>query len=97
MPWQGPNNMTEEEGWAATAYVIKLNRMNPPPTLNAETAAEFHLHPEAAAPSPIPVQAASPPASSTPTTVIVGAAVLLVVAIVVVIRIRRRGSAQKDR
>ena len=30
MPWQEPNSLTEEEGWAVTAYVIKLNRMNPP-------------------------------------------------------------------
>ena len=44
MPWHNPNSLTDEEGWAVTAYVIKLNRMNPP-TLNAETAPQFRLHP----------------------------------------------------
>ena len=93
MPWQEPNSMTEEEGWAVTAYVIKLNRMNPPTTLNAETAAEFRLHPEAAAPTPAPV--ATPAATTSSTAGILGAAGLLAIAIFLVIRIRRRGSAPK--
>jgi mono/diheme cytochrome c family protein len=94
MPWQEPNNMTEDEGWAVTAYIIKLNRMNPPPVLNAETAAEFRLHAEAAVPTAAPV--ATPAATSSSTAGIVGASVLLIVAIVLVIRIRRRGPASKD-
>lgn len=44
MPWHNPNSLTDDEGWAVTAYVIKLNQMNPP-TLNAETAPQFRLHP----------------------------------------------------
>ena len=96
MPWQEPNSMTEEEGWAVTAYVIKLNRMNPPPMLNAETAAEFRLHPQAA-PTETPTAApvASPPATSNSTRGILGAAALLAICVFLVIRIRRRGPASK--
>jgi mono/diheme cytochrome c family protein len=44
MPWHNPNSLTEDEGWAVTAYVLKLNRMNPP-TLSAENAVQYSLHP----------------------------------------------------
>ncbi|HET6846575.1 MAG TPA: c-type cytochrome [Anaerolineales bacterium] len=44
MPWHNPNSLTDEEGWAVTAYVLKLNRMNPP-TLSAENASQVLLHP----------------------------------------------------
>ena len=43
MPWQDPNSMTEAEGWAVTAYIIKLNRMNPGPELKVANAAQFRL------------------------------------------------------
>lgn len=51
MPWQDPNSLTEEEGWAVTAYVIQLNGMNPEPELNAENAANFPLHRKSAQPA----------------------------------------------
>jgi mono/diheme cytochrome c family protein len=44
MPWHNPNSLTGDEGWAVTAYVIKLNRMNPP-TLGPENASQFRLQP----------------------------------------------------
>lgn len=52
MPWQDPNSLTEDEGWAVTAYVIKLNRMNPGELLNADNATDFSLHPEKAQVTP---------------------------------------------
>jgi mono/diheme cytochrome c family protein len=93
MPWQEPNSMTEDEGWAVTAYVIKLNRMNPPPTLNAETAPQFRLHPESVTPTAMPV--ATPPATSSSAAGILGAATLLIIAILLVIRARRQGRTAK--
>jgi mono/diheme cytochrome c family protein len=57
MPWQEPNMLTEDEGWAVTAYVINLNRMNPGELLDAENAVEYRLHPEAAQPTPTPASA----------------------------------------
>lgn len=44
MPWHNPNSLTDEEGWAVTAYVLKLNRMNPP-TLSVENASQVPIHP----------------------------------------------------
>ncbi len=92
MPWQEPNSMTADEGWAVTAYVIKLNRMNPP-ALNADTAAQFRLHPEAAAATP--VQPASTPGKSAPTIPMLAGAVGLTAVILLAIRVRRQGRISK--
>ncbi len=88
MPWHNPNSLTEEEGWAVTAYVIKLNRMNPP-VLNAETAAGFRLHPEAAAATPAP--AASTPGKSASTMPVLATTTVIAATILLGIRLRRRG------
>lgn len=77
MPWQEPNSMTEEEGWAVTAYVIKLNRMSPPVVLNAENASEFRLHPEASEPQASPTAPAATPAVFT-SPIRIGAGIVLV-------------------
>jgi mono/diheme cytochrome c family protein len=93
MPWQEPNMLTEDEGWAVTAYVIQLNRMNPGELLNAENAAEYRLHPEAAQPTPTPAAAVDADlASSDPLRVLGGIALvaLTVFLAVRVIRQRRR-------
>lgn len=39
MPWQNPKSLTREDGWALTAYVMKLNGMAPPDNLNDGNAA----------------------------------------------------------
>jgi MYXO-CTERM domain-containing protein len=92
MPWQEPNSMTAEEGWAVTAYVIKLNRMNPP-TLDHERAAQFRLHAEAAKPAATPPTTS--PSPSSPSLRIAGAAGLLIIALILVIRIRRQAKASE--
>lgn len=96
MPWQEPNGMTEEEGWAVTAYVIKLNRMNPGPELGADNAAQFLLHPEApTVPSATPEAAVNTPSASTQSVVIPIAAAVLVIAIALAIRLRQHNRSQK--
>jgi mono/diheme cytochrome c family protein len=93
MPWQDPNGMTEAEGWAVTAYVIKLNRMNPGPELNRETAARLSLHAESGAPT----AAAIPPQTEsqggprpTGSLIVLGGVLLIAVAILAWIVARRR-------
>jgi cytochrome c5 len=93
MPWQEPNNMTEEEGWAVTAYVIKLNRMNPGPELNAENAAALSLHSEAVQPTAEAApQETRPdkPFEVTPTArVVIGMAAILLAGILLAVALRR--------
>jgi cytochrome c len=43
MPWYNPGSLTEKDAWAVTAFVIKLNRMNPGTLLGPDTAPNFHL------------------------------------------------------
>lgn len=43
MPWHNPNSLTDEEVWAVTAYLLKLNGYDPSPNLNAETAKQMQL------------------------------------------------------
>jgi len=91
MPWHNPDSLTDEEGYAVTAYVIKLNRMSPP-ELNAQNAASFKLHPEVSQPT----VAATPNApvaargSSIETPRFVAGSALLALCIVLVLRIRRQ-------
>jgi hypothetical protein len=49
MPWQDPGGLTDKESWSVTAYVVKLNRLNPGGELGAANAAEIRLRPAAAA------------------------------------------------
>ena len=43
MPWYRPGSLTEKDAWAATAYVLKLNQIDPGPMLNSETASRILL------------------------------------------------------
>ncbi len=43
MPWHNPGSMTEKENWSVTAYILKMNGIDPGPQLNAETAAKIGL------------------------------------------------------
>lgn len=43
MPWHDRGSMTEEESWSVTAYLLKINGIDPGPELNAETAANIDL------------------------------------------------------
>lgn len=95
MPWQDPGNLTEEEGWAVTAYVIKLNRMNPGPELNAENAAQLDLHPGAAAipPTSIPQGAGSIAALAWMNPWVLGAVAAVAFALAFAIRAARQRSS----
>lgn len=43
MPWHDRGSMTEKESWSVTAYILKINGIDPGPELNAETAANIDL------------------------------------------------------
>jgi Cytochrome C oxidase, cbb3-type, subunit III len=43
MPWHDRGSMTEKESWSVTAYILKINGVDPIPELNAETAANVDL------------------------------------------------------
>jgi mono/diheme cytochrome c family protein len=90
MPWQDPNSMTEEEGWAVTAYVIKLNRMNPGELLNADNAAEIRLHPESAQPTATPAPAVGANLASGDPLRVLGGIALVALAVFLAVRVIRR-------
>ena len=43
MPWHDRASMTEKESWSVTAYILKINGIDPPLELNAENAANIDL------------------------------------------------------
>ena len=43
MPWHDRGSMTQKESWSVTAYILKINGVDPGPELNAETAANIDL------------------------------------------------------
>lgn len=43
MPWHDRASMTEEESWSVTAYLLKINGIEPPLELNAENAVNIDL------------------------------------------------------
>jgi cytochrome c5 len=43
MPWHDRGSMTEKESWSVTAYILKINGIEPPAELNAENAANIDL------------------------------------------------------
>jgi hypothetical protein len=90
MPWQEPNMLTEEEGWAVTAYVIKLNRMNPGELLSAENAAEYRLHPETAQPTPTAAAAVDADLASSDPLRVLGGIALVAFAVFLAVRVTRR-------
>jgi hypothetical protein len=76
MPWHVPGTMAEEEIWAVTAFVLQLNRIDPGPVLNAETAREIQIG--APAPTATPVTTEAPPSvESTPAFVVTPQRVVL--------------------
>jgi mono/diheme cytochrome c family protein len=59
MPWHDRGSMTQKESWSVTAYLLKINGIDPPPELNAENAAnidlsviDLNLYPTPVPPSP---------------------------------------------
>lgn len=100
MPWQEPNSMTEEEGWAVTAYVVQLNRLNPGPELNAENGAQLRLHPESVQPIPAPTAESSAATAAfgfMEPARILGAAALVAVAVFLAVRVTRREKTARKR
>ena len=43
MPWHDRASMTEEESWSVTAFLLKINGIDPPLELNADNAANIDL------------------------------------------------------
>lgn len=66
MPWHDRDSMTQKESWSVTAYLLKINGIDPGPELNAETAANIDLSviDPNLGPTPVPP---SPEAQPTPT------------------------------
>lgn len=52
MPWHNRGSMTEKDSWSVTAYILKINDVDPGPTLSQETASQIRLRPEAMVTSP---------------------------------------------
>lgn len=60
MPWHNPGSMTENESWSVTAYILKINNIDPGPELNADTAAQIRLRMDTTQPAyPTPAVAAA--------------------------------------
>jgi LPXTG-motif cell wall-anchored protein len=73
MPWHDPGSMTEKDSWSVTAYLLKINGIDPSPDLNAETAANIdlsvidpNLGPTSVPPSPQAQLAPTPENTMTP-------------------------------
>jgi len=43
MPWHNPGSLTEKDSWSVTAYILKINEIDPGSELDAETAAKIDL------------------------------------------------------
>jgi cytochrome c5 len=43
MPWHDPDSMTAKDTWSVTAYILKLNQVDPGPFLSPETAGQIDL------------------------------------------------------
>lgn len=43
MPWHNRGSMTEKESWSVTAYILKINNVDPGPVLSSETASQIEL------------------------------------------------------
>jgi hypothetical protein len=95
MPWQNPNSLTSKDSWSVTAYVIKLNRMNPGENLGPENASALRLAPVAPSPTPSPIPATPTSASTTSESSLPNAvAPLVMLALVLVVwMLRRRQNA----
>lgn len=43
MPWHNRGSLTEKESWSVTAYILKINDVDPGPLLSTETASQIPL------------------------------------------------------
>jgi cytochrome c len=43
MPWYRPGSLTERDAWSVTAYVLKMNQIDPGPVLDAAAASRILL------------------------------------------------------
>ena len=46
MPWHNRGSMTEKESWSVTAYILKINDVDPGAVLSLETASQIRLRPD---------------------------------------------------
>lgn len=65
MPWHNPHSLTTKEAWAVTAYLLYLNGIDPGSHLDAETAAQIRLRPEAETTQARSTEAPTPTAAPT--------------------------------
>ena len=65
MPWHDPGSMLESESWSVTAYILKINGIDPGPELNADTAAKILLRAKSAQPASPPTAVAQSDQDST--------------------------------
>lgn len=58
MPWHDPASMTQKDSWSVTAYILKINNIDPGSDLNPNTASEIRLRSGSIPPvSPVPALA----------------------------------------
>jgi len=60
MPWHDRGSMTEKESWSVTAYILKINGIDPGFELNAEFAAQILLSDMSQSIPPTPTAVADP-------------------------------------
>ena len=60
MPWHDPGSMLESESWSVTAYILKINNVDPGLELNADTAAKIVLRANPTQPASQPSAVAEP-------------------------------------
>jgi len=61
MPWHDRGSMTEKESWSVTAYILKMNSVDPGPDLNPGTASQILFRGSNILPaSPAPESATDP-------------------------------------
>ena len=60
MPWHDRGSMTEKESWSVTAYILKINGIDPGFELNAESAAQILLSDMSQSVPPTPTAVADP-------------------------------------
>jgi cytochrome c5 len=59
MPWHDRGSMTQKESWSVTAYILKINNVDPGPDLSPMTASQIRLRSNSA-----PTAAAAPAAAT---------------------------------
>jgi cytochrome c len=59
MPWNNPKSLTEKDSWGVTAYILKMNGINPGTQLSPETAMQISVRPASAVPGTVLIPVAS--------------------------------------